>query len=224
MGRFTGKCDFYDEVKMFSDSDEEFCRISKVYIDKALIDTSAPFKLIPYYTHIVSSMSSSKDNKIIFLTRESWLDIEEREWNSTKIYHCIMWARKAKKNNEQFDFAFCSRQKDWFGDSSNNAVMKAIIKVINENSDIVKTHLPKDYREALRFIEDYLCHKYFSSIHDCTHNRMREMFVEYCQTQGYKIWKFENDKIVETDGEASPIISDMCYKINIYNKIVKETI
>lgn len=223
MGTFTGKCDFYDEVKMFSDSDEEFCRFAKVYISKALIDTSSPFKLIPYYTHIVSSMASSKDKKTIFLTNESWLDIEEREFNSTKIYRYIMWARKAKKNNEKFDFNFCSRQKEWL-DCFDNIVAKAIIKVINENSDIIKTHLPKDYIEALRFIEYYLCPKYFNRIHDSTHNRMRENFVEYCQKQGYKTWKFENDKIIETDGEFSPIISDMCYKINEYNKMVKETV
>ena len=168
-------------------------------------------------------MFSSKDKKTIFLTNESWLDIEEREFNSTKIYRYIMWARKAKKNNEKFDFTFCSRQKEWL-DCFDNIVAKAIIKVINENSDIIKTHLPKDYRETLRFIEYYLCPKYFNRIHDSAHNRMRENFVEYCQKQGYKIWKFENDKITETDGEFSPIIYDMCYKINEYNKMVKDTI
>lgn len=223
MSRFTGKCDFYDEVKMFSDSDDEICRIAKVYIDKALIDTSAPFKLIPYYTHIASSVFSSKDKKTIFLTNESWIDIEEREFNSTKIYRCIMWARKAKKNNEKFDITFCSKQKDWLG-CFDTSVTKAIIKVINDNSNIIKIHLPKDYREALQFIEDYLCPKYFSRIHDSAHNKMRETFVEYCQERGYKTWKFENDKIVETGLEFSPIISDMCLSIDEYNKMIKENI
>lgn len=78
MSRFSGKCDFCDEIEIFG---LDHILNSKVYIGS----NDEPLKLtcladcIPYYPYVVSSSAHDNVNNksIIHLTEKSWVDIEE---------------------------------------------------------------------------------------------------------------------------------------------------
>ena len=89
MSAFTGKSDFCDQVEMFSNP-QEICDTAQIYLRGGLLDTSIPQKLVPYYTHLITSSSFSKEKKIITLSSESYIEIEEKRFISSAIYQCIL--------------------------------------------------------------------------------------------------------------------------------------
>lgn len=86
MSRFSGKCDFLDNLEMRGVLDsqekfEEFKKRSKVYVGDELLVFDTPEDLIPYYTHIISFASYNKERgRVIHLTKRSWLEIEEERY------------------------------------------------------------------------------------------------------------------------------------------------
>lgn len=80
MSRFSGKCDFCDEIG--------FLGIDRILAAKIFVGNSnIPLKLnnikdcIPYYPYIVTCSSCSKERgDTIRLTSKSWIDIEEERY------------------------------------------------------------------------------------------------------------------------------------------------
>lgn len=76
MSRFSGKCDFYDEIEIFG---LDKILKSEVYVG----DSDEPLKLncladcVPYYPYVVVTSATSGDRATIRLTSKSWVDIEE---------------------------------------------------------------------------------------------------------------------------------------------------
>lgn len=216
MSAFTGKSDFCDQVEMFS-TPQEICETAQIYLRGGLLDTSTPQKLVPYYTHLITSGSFSKEKKIITLSSESYIEIEEKRFISSVIYQCILWARKAKKEKSNFTIDFCKQQKNYY--AKDELIYKSIIKIINKNSEIIKVHLDKDYTKACCFIENWLIPRYFFSIHTCTHIHFREKFIKFAKENGYTTnFYTRNGNLISSKGILSPIISRMCFDLNEYYK------
>ena len=221
MSVWTGKCDFCDQVEMFS-TPQEICETAQIYLGGGLLDTSTPQKLVPYYTHLIASGSFSKDKKIITLSSESYINIEEKRRLASYIYNCIIWGRKAKKEKSEFTFKFCKCQKDFFT-GSDKQVIKKIIEIINKKPEIIKNHLDRDYRKACLFIENYLISEYFSSVHTKIHTYYREEFLKFAKERGYTTnFYTKDDKFVSLKGVYSPIISQMCFDVNEFYEFKKE--
>lgn len=85
MSKFSGKCDFCDEIEIFG---LEHILNSEVYVG----DSEEPLKLtcladcVPYYPHIVSvaSHDNVKNRSYIRLTSKSWVDIEEERYGKLR--------------------------------------------------------------------------------------------------------------------------------------------
>ena len=221
---FTGKSDFFDWCNMHHTL-EEVIKNSNIYFGDAEIKKEVPEDLIPYFTHLVSSAACDLDKQVIYLSSESWIDIEEKEHLAIDIYDVIKAARKAKKEKVEFNFDYFKNQK--YYSTEIDAVYKSIIDVINQDKDIIKMHLPADYKSALRFIVVYLIpqrfNKIYDKIHDKMHNRMREDFVKYAAENGYETFIYDSDVIGNsTKGKYHPIIWQMCWAITCYKKMIEK--
>lgn len=87
MSRFSGKCDFCDEIEIFG---LEHILNSEVYVG----DSEEPLKLtcladcVPYFPHIVclSHHDTKKNCGHIRLTDKSWVDIEAERYGEHQIH------------------------------------------------------------------------------------------------------------------------------------------
>lgn len=222
MSKFTGKCDFCDHCEMLGDPKEVVKRTS-LYLGDAKVEIKSETDLIPYYTHLVASGCYNKDSgDSVHLSMYSFIDDEEKDHISWKIFDVITAARKAKKEKTELCLEFLKQQKFyWKGDPS--YLWYSIIDIVKKNPDIIKNHIPRDYRDGRRFIKEWLIPNYFSNIHDPMHNRYREEFIKFCGDNGYSIIKWNEDfKTGErTEGKYHPIVTHMCFAISEYYKMVK---
>ena len=190
---------------------QEIIEKSKIYLGDARVMIKEEKDLIPYYTHIVSSASYNKEKgNVIHLSRDSFINSEEREYLSWKIQDIISTFRKAKKEKIDVTLDYVKSQKYYWGNGE-DFIWSALIDKIKNNMDLIKVHLPKDYRECSYFISEWLIPNHFSDIHDSMHNRYREEFVKFAHENGYRNF--------EEDGIYHPIIWKMCASINEYYKI-----
>lgn len=83
MSKWSGKCDFCDTIEMYGITPKNFEKFKnsiKLYIWNS--DTEKEIKLsdyadlIPYFTHLVSSMYCSDGVRIIHLMLKSWLETD----------------------------------------------------------------------------------------------------------------------------------------------------
>lgn len=220
MSKFTGKSDFADWCEMHNNP-QEIVDHADVYMGDAKIEINSTKDLIPYYTHLIGSMACSNGEQTICLSSSSFITNEERDFMGWRIITAINAARKAKKDKAEFNLSYLKHLKDLSYDNTADYVWNAIIKVIKSNPDIIKTHLSKQYNEAVVFVQDYLIPRYFNHIHDSMHNREREQFVQFAKDNGYLITNFENPT-KKYDGIYHPVIIKMCLDIYDFHKMEKE--
>ncbi len=191
---------------------QEIIEKSKIYLGDARVMIKEEKDLIPYYTHLVAMASYNKEiGNVIHLSKESFIDREEKEFLSWRIRDVITTFRKAKKEKVEVTLDYLKVQK-YYWSYSEDVVYSAIIDKIKNNMDLIKVHLPKDYRECNYFINEWLIPNYFSDIHDSMHNRYRVEFVKFAHENGYK-------NFGEEDGIYHPIIWKMCASIDEYNRM-----
>lgn len=191
---------------------QEFVEKSEIYLGDARVMIKEEKDLIPYYTHLVASACYTKENgNTIHLSRDSFINSEEREFLSWKIRDIISMFRKAKKEKIEVTLDYAKSQKYYWGNGE-DLVWSALIDKIKNNMDLIKVHLPKDYRECSYFISEWLIPNYFYDIHDSTHNLYREEFIKFAHENGYST--FEDNK-----GIYHPIIWKMCRSIEEYKKM-----
>lgn len=85
MSRFSGKCDFCDEIEIFG---LDHILNSDVYVG----DSKQPLRLaslrdcVPYFPYVVSMAhhNQEKNRGYIRLTSKSWVDIEEERYGHFK--------------------------------------------------------------------------------------------------------------------------------------------
>lgn len=190
---------------------QEFVEKSEIYLGDARVMIKEEKDLIPYYTHLVASACYTKENgNTIHLSRDSFINSEEREFLSWKIRDIISMFRKAKKEKIEVTLDYVKSQKYYWGNGE-DFIWSALIDKIKNNMDLIKVHLPKDYRECSYFISEWLIPNYFYDIHDSMHNRFREEFVKFAHENGYRNF--------DEDGIYHPIIWKMCADINEYNEM-----
>ena len=207
MSKWTGKCDFCDNCEMIHNP-QEFVEKSKIYLGDARVMIKEEKDLIPYYTHLISSACYNKESgNTIHLSRDSFINSEEREFLSWKIRDIISMFRKAKKEKIEVTLDYVKSQKYYWGNGE-DFIWSALIDKIKNNMDLIKVHLPKDYRECSYFISEWLIPNYFYDIHDSMHNRYREEFIKFAHENGYGNF--------DEDGIHHPIIWKMCADINEY--------
>lgn len=187
---------------------QEFVEKSEIYLGDARLMIKEEKDLIPYYTHLVASASYNKEKgNVIHLSRDSFINFEEREHLSWKIRDLIHAFRIAKKEKVEVTLDYLKSKKYYLG-YTENFIWLALIDKIKNNMDLIKIHLPKDYRECSYFISEWLIPNYFYDIHDSMHNRLREEFVKFTHENGYRNF--------DEDGIYHPIIWKMCADINEY--------
>ena len=187
---------------------QEFVEKSKIYLGDARVMIKEEKDLIPYYTHLVASASYDKEKgNIIHLSRDSFINFEEREHLSWKIRDLIYAFRKAKKEKVEVTLDYLKLKKYYLGNTE-NFIWLALIDKIKNNINLIKVHLPKDYRECSYFISEWLIPNYFYDIHDSMHNRYREEFIKFAHENGYRNF--------DEDGIYHPIIWKMCACVDEY--------
>lgn len=223
MGRYTGKSDFGDWCNMHY-TPETVIEKAVIYLGDAEVKKDKPEDLIPYYTHLISSLSVRPEKQTISLSSQSWINLEERERIAIMLYDMIKAARRAKKEKTVFDFDYYKNQKDYCGyaDKAYVALYKNAIDIINTKPDIIKEHLPADYRQALFYLEEYTVPHYFYRLHDPMHNHMREDFVRYAAENGYNASSCGNFTITKPGKLFHPVISSMNFMISDYYKMLEK--
>lgn len=217
MSRHTGKCDFEDWCEMHN-SPSEIVEKATIYLGDAKVDIKNEKDLIPYYTHLIASMCCIKDEgQTINLSSHSFIDGEEEEFMTWRIRDVIAAARKAKKEKKPFTFEYFKNWKyyDPFG-STPQFVWEELIKIVNDNPDIIKMHLPSDYRDCEYFMHRWVIPEYFYKVHDPMHTRYREEFIKFAKENGYSVLE-PRDKGMQnaerTEGIAHPVITHMCLAV-----------
>ena len=96
MSKFSGKCDFYDEIEIFG---LDRILTAKVYIG----DSDYPLSLktyadcIPYFPHIITMSFTSENQTVIRLSEKSWVDIEEHRYGKMPIHDYYRQLLKEEK-------------------------------------------------------------------------------------------------------------------------------
>lgn len=217
MSNFSGKSDFCDWCTMHN-RPKDIVEKATIFMGNAKVSINKEHDLIPYYTNLISMMSSTPESQTIYLTQDSYIDTEEAEFLSTKIYTLIKLKRKANKEKATFDYAYVTAHWSlWTNDEK--LVWLNLISIINVNPSIAKFHLNADYKKALFDIEQYLIPKYFYNVHDAMHTRYREQFIKFCSENGYQTFSW--NAIDETKGEWHPLIRKMCFAVIDYRKMEK---
>ena len=95
---------------------QEFVEKSEIYLGDARVMIKEEKDLIPYYTHLVASACYNKENgNTIHLSRDSFINSEEREFLSWKIRDIISMFRKAKKEKIEVTLDYVKSQKYYWG-------------------------------------------------------------------------------------------------------------
>ena len=77
---------------------QEIIEKSKIYLGDARVMIKEKKDLIPYYTHLVASACYNKESgNVIHLSRDSFINSEEREHIAWRVRDVIGVFRKAKK-------------------------------------------------------------------------------------------------------------------------------
>lgn len=215
MSKFTGKCDFYDWCFMICNP-KEVLEKAKVYYGDSIIHIESEKDLFPYATHLIASMASSDGNQSIHLSKDSFIDSEERDFIAWRVRDCIQLARKAKKDKVEFNIDYVmSKITDFAPD---RLVYLQIVEILNKNPDIVKFHFPKKDREASLVLADFIVPWYFSSVHLPMYNQRRKDFVNYAKEHyGFATFGLDNQTL-KKKGEYHPAIWKMCWQIKEFEE------
>lgn len=206
---FTGKSDFWDWCNMHY-SPSFIIKNATVFLNNAKVSLTKEEDLIPYFTHLISAACCSGD-QMINLSKESYLDTQEKEHLSHIIYKAIKLLRKKKSIGE------IKMELVDDGSYPEEVLIDSIIKRIETFPEITKFHLDKNYIHALNFIEEYIIPHYFYNIHTERFTKARLEFLSYATLNGYKVE-------INQDGEYHPIIWNMKLMVDDYNKMMKEGI
>lgn len=108
ISKFSGKCDLYDCLDIHQYTEDELKNNVKIYVgyDKEIpLEINAYRDLIPYYPYTISiSYFNNVERKsIIYLSKESFVDREEREFLESKLERALKIYNQCKKKHIPFD-------------------------------------------------------------------------------------------------------------------------
>lgn len=84
MSKFSGKCDFYDEIQIFG---LDYVLNATIYIKGQVepLNLNSLKDCVPYFPYIVT-MASYNQNPILHLSSKSWVDIEEERYGHMRMH------------------------------------------------------------------------------------------------------------------------------------------
>lgn len=108
LSKFSGKCDVYDTlISIHQYTNEELKNNVKIYVGggKEPLQINSEKDLIPYYPYIVASASFNNPERksIIQLSKESWVDTEERDSLQFKLSQVLKVYNRYQRKKEFFD-------------------------------------------------------------------------------------------------------------------------
>lgn len=170
MSIFSGKCDFYDSfVDIGADGDEkkleEELKKLKLYIcgddgRNHRIKSDTIKDIAKYYPYLQSIACYNKeDGYNIYLSSDSFIDQEEREYMEWRIEYVLKYWRKCKRNKVPFVVDECVESLRWM----NNNNLRTIAELV-----------AKDGNKAN-----------FKGLHDSLHEHYRRRWYEELVRLGY---------------------------------------
>lgn len=181
MGRYSGKYDFYDSLFGSVETEEEaFNKFNgtKLYIIQSLpddfsweetlenkvnipetyykkIEYSSIKDLIPFYPHIIGFAAcdnTDSHNSVVCLSRESFVDSEERENLEFRLKHLLRIYNRCKRKKIEFDVEEALKEVVW-GDWNKEAYRELANRVANKGKkatvDGIHLKMHEYYRREL---------------------------------------------------------------------------
>ena len=227
MSKWTGKSDFADWCEMHN-TPSEVVEKANVYLGPAKIEIKDEKDLIPYYTNLTAMIAVNhelKKSQSIHLSKDSFIDEEEREFLAWRVEECIKLARKAKKEKVAFTYEWAKPELDKVTlTQCDDMAFKQIIDRINEDPEIIKYHLPKEPCKKNLVLEKWILPEYFYDVHLARFNAMRENFLKFCKENGFAVY-LSNSEITNIAGKAdeeevrySPLLWKMSRDIVVFKE------
>lgn len=181
MSRWSGKCDCAD---WFDGNSDEFIANSVIKIGETTLNIRNRKDLIPYYPHLIIVGGRDKERCCVHLTKESYVDIEERESLELDLKMLLKYYDKSYPNFDKEEAYKVIQPFGWERKYS---------------------------RELVDRVAEYGHDATIEGLHDPTHERYREEFCKYMMKNGYdKDFAYQtvykerwNDKIQEEKEKAS---------------------
>lgn len=181
ISKFSGKCDYFDHLWMGAETEEEaFNKFNgtKLYICQPLpedldweyafenkvnipetyykkVEYSSIKDLIPYYPHLISFAgvdNTNPRNSVVCLSRESFVDSEERESLELRLKHLLKIYNRCKRKKVEFDVEEALKEVVWNG--WNEESYRELANRVKENGkkasiDGIHLQMHEYYRQQL---------------------------------------------------------------------------
>lgn len=157
ISRYSGKCDLYDvlvDIREVTD----FSKI-KIY---AANNTIIPLRidsqkdLMPYYPYIIGMhVSDGEGNMIVYLSKKSYVDIEEEGHLTWALNSLKQYWRSQKRRHEQFDTNEALKKISFFyNDAEYKKELVNRVRELGEKATIEDIHIPYCDTMRQRLYED----------------------------------------------------------------------
>lgn len=118
MSRWSGRYDFYDSLECHGYTLEELQNNVKIYIgeNKTPLNIEKMSDLIPYYPHSIGMAFYNKEKEsVIYLSSESYVDIEERELLDFYFKCLLRIYNRCKRKKIEFNVDKAIKEICWNG-------------------------------------------------------------------------------------------------------------
>lgn len=149
MSKFCGKCDFADSIEIRG---VDKILEAEIYVGNKKLEAETYKDLIPYLAYIVGIMASSDGRMYIRLSRESYVDTEEKDTLNRYLKDALRIYNRCKRKKTEFNTWDAITEICW--NDYNLDVITEIVNRVNEKgrkADIegVHTQLGELYRRNL---------------------------------------------------------------------------
>ena len=161
MSAYTGKCDVYDTLVMIHNI-TDFSNV-KIYAygnDIIPLRIDSQKDLMPYYPYLTSSMSKSDNGIIVHLSKESYIDEEEKNRLTIELEIIKRYARKCKRNKEPFDENKALDLITMFYKQDYQIELVNRVKKQGDKATIDDIHIPSSDRFRQMLFEDMIAAGY----------------------------------------------------------------
>lgn len=141
MSQFSGKCDFYDHLCIYCETEDDFEKllaISEIKINSKdgrehLLRVKTIKDAVKYYPYLITLGCFSKEKHSFVLSSSSFIDREEKEHLQYDIDAVFRYWRKCKRKKIKFDEDACFDKVSW--GFRNEETLREIIHRVAENGN-----------------------------------------------------------------------------------------
>ena len=158
MSQFCGKCDFYDGfIMIMGDGDEDKIKENlkklKLYVwgkdgREHLVKSDTIKDITKYYPYLEGFMiGDSNGNRVVKLSSDSFIDIEERESIGYKVEDVMKYWRKCKREKKEFIPDECVEKLHWMDSKMIKEIANRVM-IFGNKAKFDDLH--NDYHELMR--------------------------------------------------------------------------